>query len=143
MLNGPTYPHLVKDFWVRAEAYDEFIIFVEENQKVVEDNSLRGKNRKEMGLKEFKEMEIRFVVMGVSVTITQKIIAKLLGVSTMGMCTLNTKESHPEAEVIKTKLFGNSDDFGKVKNMNTPYKLPFKILSGCLIPKEGSIDQIS
>lgn len=45
-----------------------------------------------MGLKEFEEVEIRSVVMGVDITITQKIIAKLLGVSNTGRFTLNTKE---------------------------------------------------
>lgn len=54
-----------------------------------------------------------------------------------------TKESSLEAEVIKTMLFVYYDDFGKVKNMKTPYTLLFKILIGCLIPREGSIDQIS
>lgn len=61
----------------------------------------------------------------------------------MGRCTLNTKESSPEAEVIKTRLFVNSDDFRKVKIMKTPYTLQFKILIGCLIPIEGSTNQIS
>lgn len=54
-----------------------------------------------MGLKEFEEVEIRSVVMGVDVIITQKIIAKLFGVSITGRSILNTKESSPEADVIK------------------------------------------
>lgn len=34
MLNGPTYPHLVRNLWVRVEVYNEFASFIEENQKV-------------------------------------------------------------------------------------------------------------
>ncbi|CAL5198901.1 unnamed protein product [Lathyrus oleraceus] len=80
MLNGPTYPHLVKDLWVRVEMYDDLSDSVEVNQKVAEYSSLKGKSGKEMGLKEFKEVEIRYVVMGIDVTITHKIIFKLLDV---------------------------------------------------------------
>lgn len=45
-----------------------------------------------MGLKECEGVEIRSDVMGFDVTITQKIISKLFGVSSMGKCTLNTKK---------------------------------------------------
>ncbi|CAL5204105.1 unnamed protein product [Lathyrus oleraceus] len=83
MLNGPTYPYMVKDFWVRAEVYDQLDTSIEENKKVAEDNSLRGDSRKEMGLKEFDKVEIRSIVMGFDVTITQKIISKLFGVSSV------------------------------------------------------------
>lgn len=31
MLNEPTYPHMVKDLWVRSEVYDEFASSTEEN----------------------------------------------------------------------------------------------------------------
>jgi len=43
MLNGPTYVNLVKDFWVRAEVYDQEVALVEERQAVARDPSLKGK----------------------------------------------------------------------------------------------------
>ncbi|CAL5213821.1 unnamed protein product [Lathyrus oleraceus] len=70
MMNGPTFPYMVKDFWVRAEVYDESSATLEENQKIVEKEELGGKTRAEMGLEDFKEVEITLVVMGVNVTIT-------------------------------------------------------------------------
>lgn len=149
MLKCPTYPYLVKDFWVRVEVSDELATSMEENQMVLKDKSLKGKSRKEMGLKEFEEVEIKSVVMGVDVTITEKIISKLLSVSNTRRFILNTKETSHEVDVIKTRLFELSkdacsfSDFGKVKNMNTTYKLLFKILILYLIPREGNIDQIS
>lgn len=94
-------------------------------------------------MKEFKEVEIRYIVMGVEVTITQSHIAQLIGVKNEGMCVQNTKESNKEAKSIKSSMFLTSKDFGKVKNMHIAYKLLFKIIIGCLIPREGSIDQIS
>lgn len=59
MLNGPTYPHLVRDLWVRAEVYNELTSYMEQNMKVKNDKSLKGKSINEMGLKEFEEVEIR------------------------------------------------------------------------------------
>lgn len=80
MLNEPTYPHLVRYFWARAEVFDELSDSMEENQIVLKDKSLKGKSRKEMGLNDFEEVTIMLVVMGVEVTITEKIIVKLIGV---------------------------------------------------------------
>jgi len=55
MLNGPTYVKLVKDFWVRAEVYDQEAAKLDETQAVSRDRSLKGKSRKEMGLEPFKK----------------------------------------------------------------------------------------
>lgn len=46
-----------------------------------------------MGMKEFEEVEIRSAVMGVDVTITQRIIAKLLRVTNTRRFILNTKKN--------------------------------------------------
>ena len=71
LLNGPTYSTLVKDFWVRAEVYDEFSAQTEERMAIQNNKKLKGKTRAEMGLNEFKCIEIRSAVMGLEVTITQ------------------------------------------------------------------------
>ena len=76
MLNEPTYVKLVKDFWVRAEVYDVDAAKVEELQVVARDPSLKGKTRKETGLEPFRQTEIRLVVMGIPITITEEVIAK-------------------------------------------------------------------
>ena len=52
MLNGPRYVNLVKDFWVRAEVYDQEAAILEETQAVASDPSLKGKSRKDMGLED-------------------------------------------------------------------------------------------
>ena len=58
MLNGPTYPTLVKDLWVRAKVYDDYSTQNEERNDVEKDRSLKGKSRTEMGLKEFNGVKI-------------------------------------------------------------------------------------
>jgi hypothetical protein len=84
MLNGPTYEYLVKDFWLRAEVYDWEAARLEEKLVVERDSSLKGKTREEMGLKPFKDMEIRSAVMGIPVTITEKAISRACRVSAKG-----------------------------------------------------------
>lgn len=46
MLNGPTYPHLVKDLWVREEVFDELAACEELTLLVNKDNSLKGNTMK-------------------------------------------------------------------------------------------------
>lgn len=48
-----------------------------------------------MGLKDFKEVEIRSAVMRIEVTITHNHIAKLMGMDNKGRCALNTKVNNP------------------------------------------------
>jgi hypothetical protein len=84
MLNGPTYENLVKDFWVRAEVYNEEDARSEERQVVSRNPSLKGKTRREMGLKPFNCLEIRSAVMGIPVTITEEVIAKACRVAPEG-----------------------------------------------------------
>ncbi|CAL5192258.1 unnamed protein product [Lathyrus oleraceus] len=77
MLDGPTYPHLVKDLKVREEDFDESATCEELRLMVIKDNSLTGKTRKEVGLKKFEKVLIRSGLMGTAMVITQKMIAKL------------------------------------------------------------------
>jgi len=70
MLNGPTYVTLVKDFWDRAEVYDVEAALAEEDEAMIRNPSLRGKTRQEMGLKSFRQTEIRSTMMGIPITIT-------------------------------------------------------------------------
>jgi len=84
MLNGPTYVKLVKDFWIRAEVYDLEAAKAEELQTVTRNHSLKGKTRKEMGLEPFRQIEIRSVVMGIPLTITEEVIAKACRVASTG-----------------------------------------------------------
>lgn len=126
-----------------TEVYDESYTALEENQKIAKNRKLKGKSIVEMGLEEFKEVEMRYVVMGVNVSITQSHIAKLMNMDNIGRCVLNTKDSSVESGVIKKCLFIKYEDYGKVKSMEIDYKLLFRILLDCLIPREGSTDKIS
>ncbi|XP_058767685.1 uncharacterized protein LOC131641401, partial [Vicia villosa] len=84
MLNGATFPYLVKDSWVRAEIYDGDVATIEEIHKVTNNRELKGKSRDETGFPEFKEVGINYALMGVDVTITLNHISKLLGMENVG-----------------------------------------------------------
>ncbi|CAL5211981.1 unnamed protein product [Lathyrus oleraceus] len=54
ILNGPTYPYLVKYLWVRAEVFDELAACEELRLLIENDSSLKGKTWKKIGLKRLK-----------------------------------------------------------------------------------------
>lgn len=53
-----------------------------------------------------------------------------------GKFVVNFKDGRKEAEMIKSTLFINVDDYGQVKNMFVSYRLQFRILIGSLILRE-------
>jgi len=98
MLNGPTYVTLVKDFWARAEVFDIESVLAEEDEAMIRNPSLRGKTRQEMGLKFFRQTEIRSTVMGIPITITEEVIAKACRVAATGRFIWNASRNHPFLE---------------------------------------------
>jgi len=78
MLNGPTYSNLVKHFFVRAEVYDRWTAEEELREKRARFPKNAQKTREELGLKEFKEIEIRSPVLGVNVVISRRSIEQLI-----------------------------------------------------------------
>jgi len=56
----------------------------EEIKAVINDPSLRGKTRQEMGLELFRQTEIRSSVMGIPITITEEVISKACRVAANG-----------------------------------------------------------
>ena len=44
LLNGPTFPYLVKDFWVRDKVFNEGAVAIEEIQNIAEIKDFKGKS---------------------------------------------------------------------------------------------------
>jgi len=142
MLNGPTYVKLVKDFWVRAEVYDLEAAKAEELQAVTRDPSLRGKTRKEMGLEPFRQTEIRSVVMGIPITITEEVIAKACRVTSTGRFLWNVSRNHPLLDSFKgVVLKGNSST--KLVDIDGQQRMLLKFMTECFFQKGGGSDQPS
>jgi len=142
MLNGPTYVELVKDFWVRAEVFDEDSSISEEIQAVINDPSLKGKTREEMGLEAFKETEIRSAVMGVPITITEEVIAKACRVEASGRFLWNCTKKHALLErYTSVVLKGNTST--KLVDIDPKHRMLLKFLTECFLQKGGGSDQPS
>ena len=130
MLNGPTYLTLVKEFWVRAEVYDLEAAKAEELQAVTKDSSLRGKTRKEMGLKPFRQTEVRSAVMGIPITITEEVIAKACKVAPTGKLLWNVSRSHPLLESFKNVVL-NGNLANKLVDIDGHHRMLLKFMTEC------------
>jgi len=142
MLNGPTYVKLVKDFWVRAEVYDLDAAKVEELQAVARDPSLRGKTRKEMGLEPFRQIEIRSAVMGIPITITKEVIAKVCRVAPTGRFLWNISRNHPLLECFKSVVL-KGNPATKLVDIDGQHMMLLKFMTECFFQKGGGSDQPS
>jgi len=142
MLNGPTYVTLVKDFWIRAEVYDLDAAKDEEDEAVIRDPSLRGKTRQEMGLESFRQTEIRSIVMGIPVTITEEVITKACRVAPTGRFLLNITGKHP-LMASYTSVVLKGDSTTKLVNIHNNHMMLLKFLTECFLQKGGGSDQPS
>ncbi|MCH92626.1 hypothetical protein A2U01_0013566, partial [Trifolium medium] len=143
LLNGPIYPLLVTKFWMNAKVVDEKEAKEKEKRKVADNPSLKGKSRVEMGLKEFRETEIRSTLLGLDFVITQAHIAKLLEIEDKGEIMSHYKNNSVHLEAIRDELFEDKSQLGKAKAMFEKYIMIFKILLTSFFPRESSPDQIS
>jgi len=142
MLNGPTYVKLVKDFWIRAEVYDEEAALLEERQVVARDPSLKGKTRKEMGLEPFRRTEIRSAVMGVPITIIEEVIAKACRAAPEGRFLWNVSRKNPLLENY-TNLVLKGDPATKLVEIDGSHRVLLKFITDCFFQKGGGSDQPS
>jgi len=136
MLHGPTYRELVKDFWIRAEVYDRDVAELEERQKVAKNSRLKGNTREEMGLPEFKEVEVRLAVKEIRVTITKEMLAKSARCTNYGMFEINVKkDSHWMEKVYKTLYEGRPTY--KTCDMKNEQRVLRKLILERFMPKDG------
>ena len=142
MLNGPTYVKLVKDFWIRAEVYDQEAAKLEETQAVSRDPSLKGKSRKEMGLEPFKKLEIRSAVMGIPITITEVVIARACRMAPKGRFQWNVSRKNPLLESYSNLLL-KGDPATKLVDMDDNHRMLLKFITYWFFQKGGGSDQPS
>ncbi|KAK2423232.1 hypothetical protein QL285_033697 [Trifolium repens] len=146
MLNGFVYYDIVKYFWQKATVFDRFSADEEVRKMVEKDSSLRGKSRRELGLKPYRGKEIRSNILGINVLITQEHIAKVLGLDNEGENVDDYDEKSKHLEAIKRDLFllgSSNNDFGKAKFMRHDFGFAFRVFLASIITREGGYDTIS
>ncbi|KAK2450833.1 hypothetical protein QL285_009929 [Trifolium repens] len=146
MLNGFVYYDIVKYFWQKATVFDRFSADEEVRKMIEKDSSLRGKTRRELGLKPYRGKEIRSNILGINVLITQEHIAKILGLENEGENVDDYDEKSKHLEAIKKDLFmpgSSNNDFGKAKFMRHNFGFSFRVFLASIITREGGYDTIS
>ncbi|KAK2351823.1 hypothetical protein QL285_096840 [Trifolium repens] len=146
MLNGFVYYDIVKYFWQKAKVYDRASADKEYKDMVEKNKELRGKTRKELGLKPYREREIRSNILGINVVITQAHIAKILGLDNKGedIEVYDKKSKHLDS--IHQDLFKSGctqKDFGKVMHMKHTFEFAFRMCLSTIFTRKGGLDTIS
>ncbi|KAK2362174.1 hypothetical protein QL285_087259 [Trifolium repens] len=146
MLNGFVYYDIVKYFWQKAKVYDRASADKEYKDMVEKNKELRGKTRKELGLKPYREREIRSNILGINVVITQAHIAKILGLDNKGedIEVYDKKSKHLDS--IHQDLFKSGctqRDFGKVMHMKHTFEFAFRMCLSTIFTRKGGLDTIS
>ncbi|KAK2421506.1 hypothetical protein QL285_032128 [Trifolium repens] len=146
MLNGFVYYNIVKYFWQKAKVYDRASADKEYKDMVEKNKELRGKTRKELGLKPYREREIRSNILGINVVITQAHIAKILGLDNKGedIEVYDKKSKHLDS--IHQDLFKSGctqKDFGKVMHMKHTFEFAFRMCLSTIFTRKGGLDTIS
>jgi hypothetical protein len=148
LLNGPIYPTIVKDFWIRSK-----VVTVEEYDKELDalrnsKSENKDKTPAELGLREVNEDEIRSVVCGFEVILNQSNLANVLQIPNQGSYFAFTQSSVKDSEFLsdmtrKCYVQGKSCESNKIGDLKPTQKLLAKIMLGSIFPRSGSADQIS
>jgi len=114
--------------------YDEEAVKREELQKIARDKANKGKTRTEMGLDDFKGTEIRSTLMGITVNVTEEVVAKAVRCISHGMFMVNTKKKSDWAVWIFQTMHAdrqsdkNNDGRNwKVVSLSSPQRLSFNL----------------
>ncbi|KAK2444456.1 hypothetical protein QL285_015482 [Trifolium repens] len=146
MLNGFVYYDIVKYFWQKAKVYDRESVDKEYKDMVEKNKELRGKTRKELGLKPYRGREIRSNILGINVVITQAHIAKLLGLDNKGEDIEVYDNKSKYLDSIHQDLFKSGcskRDFGKIMNMKHTFEFAFRMCLSTIFTRKGGLDTIS
>ncbi|KAK2429322.1 hypothetical protein QL285_027772 [Trifolium repens] len=146
MLNGFVYYDIVKYFWQKAKVYDRASADKEYKDMVEKNKELRGKTRKELGLKPYRGREIRSNISGINVVITQAHIAKILGLDNKGEDIEVYDKKSKYLDSIHQDLFKSGcskRDFGKIMNMKHTFEFAFRMCLSTIFTRKGGLDTIS
>ncbi|KAK2376331.1 hypothetical protein QL285_077131 [Trifolium repens] len=107
---------------------------------------LRGKTRKELGLKPYRGREIRSNILGINVLITQAHIAKILGLDNKGEDIEVYDKKSKYLDSIHQDLFKSGctqRDFGKIMHMKHTFEFAFRMCLSTIFTRKGGLDTIS
>src|SRR6266487_3105729 len=148
LLNGPIYPTLVKDFWIRSKVKTVEDYNKELDAKKKEKLENKDKTPQELGLRVVEETEVHSVVCGFEVILTASNLAKVLSIPNEGTYHTYSQSEAKNSEFLvnMTKLCyakGKSCESNKVGDLKPIQRVLAKIVLGSIFPRSGSSDQLS
>ncbi|CAJ2647315.1 unnamed protein product [Trifolium pratense] len=143
MLNGPIYPDLLKQFWMKARVFSQLEAKQEELAAIERNPSLKGKTRKEMGLLEFTGTQIRSNICGINLTFSPIHFNALLGLDNFGLVLDDFEKDTRFRDELLNKLYLDKKLKGKAKGMTEECRVLFKIILSTICPRVGGTDTIS
>ncbi|KAK2456471.1 hypothetical protein QL285_003835 [Trifolium repens] len=146
MLNGFVYYDIVKYFWQKATIYDRASADKEYKDLVSKDKKLKGKSRREVGLKPYRGKEIRSNIMGINVVITQAHVAKILGLDNQGEDIECYDHRSKHLESIHQDIFKpgcSKKDCGKIMNLKHSFEFAFRMSLSTIFTRKGGLDTVS
>ncbi|KAK2427085.1 hypothetical protein QL285_025687 [Trifolium repens] len=146
MLNGFVYYDIVKYFWQKAKVYDRAAADKEYKDIISKNKALKGKSRQEVGLKPYKEREIRSNIMGINVVITQAHIAKILGLDNKGEDIEIYDHRSKFLDSIHQDIFKpgcSKKDCGKIMNLKHSFEFAFRMSLSTIFTRKGGLDTVS
>ncbi|CAJ2644893.1 unnamed protein product [Trifolium pratense] len=143
MLNSPIYPDLLKKFWMKARVSSKYEAKQEELAAIERNPSLKGKTRKEMGLLEFTDTQIRSNICGINLTFSPIHFNALLGLDNSGLVLDDFEKDTRFREELLHKMCIDMKLKGKVKGLTEECRVLFKIILSTISPRVGGTDTIS
>ena len=114
----------------------------EEFENIAGDPSLKGNIGADMGLEEFKRIEIRYVVMAIPVTITEEVIARAAKCSIEGKFQWNLGKASSWVKTVK-EVFHTGRPSNKFCNMQKEHRVLQKLVLDCFLQRGGGTDTMS
>ena len=95
-----------------------------------------------MGLEPFRQTEMRSAVMGIPLTITEEVIAKVCRVAPTGRFLWNVSRNHPLLKSFKSVVL-NGNLATKLVDIDGHHRMLLKFMTECFFQKGGGSDQPS
>ncbi|PNY16934.1 hypothetical protein L195_g013665 [Trifolium pratense] len=148
LLNGPIYPTLVKDFWIRSkvktvEDYDK-----ELDARREEKAGNEVKTPQELGLRIVEETEVHSVVCGFEVILTASNLAKVLSIPNEGFyytCSHNEAKKSVFLKTISRQCYDKrkSCESNRIGDLKPTQRVLAKIILNSIFPGSENSDQLS
>src|SRR6266487_892996 len=146
LLNGPIYPTLVKDFWIRSKVRTVEDYHKELAARRKEKAENEDKTPQELGLRIIEETEVHSVVCGFEVILTASNLAKVLSISNEGIHYTFSHNEAQESMFLKNMtrhcyVKGTSCESNKIGDRKPSQRILAKIMLSSIFPSSESSDQ--